>query len=63
MPYTKKNRSVGGGNTNPDKTFKKQIRKEARDKFKPMQFAKKFKFKREKMKQYKKDWEEGSWQD
>tara|TARA_Y100000593_G_scaffold62520_1_gene115808 strand:- start:47 stop:238 length:192 start_codon:yes stop_codon:yes gene_type:complete len=47
---------------NPDKTFKKQIRKEAKDKFKPMQFAKKFKFKREKMKQYKKSWEEGSWQ-
>ena len=48
---------------NPDKLFKKQIRKEAKDKFKPLQFAKKFKFKREKMKQYKKDWEEGSWQD
>ena len=47
---------------NPDKTFKKQVRKEAKDKFKPMQFAKKFKFKREKMKQYKKAWEEGSWQ-
>ena len=43
MPYTKKNKSVGGGNTNPDKTFKKQIRKEARAKFKPTQFAKKFK--------------------
>ena len=61
MPYTKKNKSVGG-NSNPDKTFKKQIRKEARDKFKPAQFAKKFKFKREAMKQYKKDWEEGSWE-
>tara|TARA_R100000008_G_C3534847_1_gene141380 strand:+ start:412 stop:597 length:186 start_codon:yes stop_codon:yes gene_type:complete len=61
MPYTKKNKSVGG-NSNPDKTFKKQIRKEARAKFKPTQFAKKFKYKKEKWNQYKKDWEEGSWE-
>ena len=61
MPYTKKNKSVGG-NSNPDKTFKKQVRKEARAKFKPTQFAKKFKYKKEKWNQYKKDWEEGSWE-
>ena len=51
-----------GGKIMSAETFKKQIRKEARAKFKPTQFAKKFKFKREKVKQYKKDWEEGSWQ-
>ena len=61
MPYTKKNKSVGG-NSNPDKTFKNQVRKEARAKFKPTQFAKKFKYKKEKWNQYKKDWEEGSWE-
>ena len=58
---TKRGRPPKKG-TNPDKTFKKQVRQEAREKFKPGQFSKKHRFKREKMKQYKKDWEEGSWQ-
>tara|TARA_Y100000593_G_scaffold30542_1_gene60532 strand:- start:246 stop:437 length:192 start_codon:yes stop_codon:yes gene_type:complete len=47
---------------NPDKTFKKQIRQEAREKFKGGQILKKLKFKKKKKQQYKKDWEEGSWQ-
>jgi hypothetical protein len=62
MPYTKKNKSVGG-NSNPDKTFKKQIRQEAKDKFKGGQIIKKHKFKKKRKEEYKKSWEEGSWQD
>jgi len=62
MPYAKKNKSVGG-NSNPDKTFKKQIRQEAKDKFKGGQIIKKHKFKKKRKEEYKKSWEEGSWQD
>jgi len=58
MPYEKKNPSVGGGY----KTFKKQIRKEANEKFKAGQVVKKHKFKKEKKKQFKKDYETGSYQ-
>lgn len=47
---------------NPDKTFKKQIRQEAREKFKGGQIIKKMKFKRKAKKAYKKSWEEGSWE-
>ena len=48
---------------NPDKTFKKQIRQEAREKFKGGQIIKKHKFKKKRKEEYKKAWEEGSWQD
>jgi hypothetical protein len=47
---------------NPDKTFKKQVRKEAKEKFKGGQILKKLKFKRKAKKAYKKSWEEGSWE-
>ena len=47
---------------NPDKTFKKQIRQEAKDKFKAGQVIKKHKFKKARKEQYSKDYETGSYQ-
>jgi len=63
--YKKAERLTGKLNKqpNPDKTFKKQIRQEAKDKFKGGQIIKKHKFKKKRKEEYKKSWEEGSWQD
>ena len=44
------------------KTFKKQVRQEAKGKFKGGQIIKKFKFKKERKEQFKKDYETGSWE-
>ena len=62
--YKKAKRLTGKLNKqpNPDKTFKKQIRQEAKDKFKAGQVIKKHKFKKAKKEQYSKDYETGSYQ-
>jgi len=70
-PYTRKGKIEAakaedenkGKQINPDKLFKKQIRQEARERFKGGQIIKKHKFKKKRKEDYKKAWEEGSWQD
>ena len=51
-----------GKQVNPDKLFKKQIRQEAREKFKGGQILKKHKFKKKRKEQFKEDYETGSYQ-
>ena len=46
-----------------DKLARKQRTDEARERFKGGQIIKKHKFKKERKEEYKKAWEEGSWQD
>ena len=58
-PPSKNENEVGDGGW---RTFKKQIRQEAKEKFKGGQIIKKFKFKKKRKEQFKKDYETGSWE-